>query len=189
MARRILNRGDAQPDPNPSVMTQPAGGQMGSRYQMRERLLAFGGDFYIQTGAGQNAFWVDGKALRVRDTLAFKDMRGNEIYKIQEKVARIRDTMTIYRGNQRAAVVKKALVTPLRDRYSIEIPGATDLSAQGNILQHEYHIERTNSVPVATVSKRWFRVRDTYGVDIAPGQDDLLLLAVTVCIDAMSQVG
>jgi uncharacterized protein YxjI len=44
-------------------------------------------------------------------------------------------------------------------------------------------------MPVATISKRWFRIRDTYGVDIAPGQDDLLVLAITVCIDAMSQVG
>jgi uncharacterized protein YxjI len=62
------------------------------------------------------------------------------------------------------------------------------MSTQGNILQHEYRIER-DGTPVATISKRWFRIRDTYGVDIAPGQDDLLVLAVTVCIDAMSQVG
>jgi len=36
---------------------------------------------------------------------------------------------------------------------------------------------------VAEVSKRWFRVRDTYGIEVAPAQDDALILAVTVCID------
>jgi uncharacterized protein YxjI len=36
------------------------------------------------------------------------------------------------------------------------------------------------------VSKRWFRVRDTYGVEIAPGEDDALILAIAVCVDAMS---
>jgi len=189
MPGRIRMRGATQSESSGSVMAPPDGGQLGTRYQMRERLLAFGNDFYIQTATGQRAFLVDGKALRVRDTLLFKDMRGNEVYKIQEKVARIRDTMTIYRGNQRAAIVKKAMITPLRDRYSIDIPGASGLSAQGNILQHEYRIERDHGGPVATASKRWFRVRDTYGVDIAPGQDDLLILAVTVCIDAMSSVG
>lgn len=161
---------------------------MGSAYRMRERLLSFGDDFYIETGAGRRVFWVDGKALRVRETLLFKDMQGNEIYRIQEKMMRIRDSMTIYRGNDVAAKVHKALITPLRDRYAIDIPGSPDMSTKGNILQHEYHIER-NGTPVATISKRWFRIRDTYGVDIAPGQDDLLILAVTVCIDAMSQVG
>lgn len=165
-----------------------AAGQLGNRYRMRERLLAFGDDFYVETGVGQRAFWVDGKALRARDTLLFKDMRGNELYRIQEKVARVRDTMSIYRGRDVVAVVKKAMVTPVRDRYAVSIPGTADMDAQGTILQHEYRIQR-GGVPVANVSKRWFRVRDTYGVDIAPGQDDLLILAVTVCIDAMSQAG
>lgn len=161
------------------------GEELGSRYRMRERLLAYGDDFFIETGDGNRVFWVDGKALRVRETLLFKDLRGNEIYRIQEKLARIRDTMSIYKDRDVAAVVRKALITPLRDRYTISIPGSTDLSTQGNILQHEYRIER-DGTPVANISKRWFRIRDTYGVDIAPGQDDLLILAATVCIDAMS---
>jgi len=36
------------------------------------------------------------------------------------------------------------------------------------------------------VSKKWFRLRDTYGVEIEPSQDDIVILAVTVCIDQMA---
>jgi len=36
---------------------------------------------------------------------------------------------------------------------------------------------------VATVSKRWFSMRDTYAVQVAPGQDDLLLLASVLALD------
>jgi uncharacterized protein YxjI len=36
------------------------------------------------------------------------------------------------------------------------------------------------------VSKRWFRVRDTYGIEIDAEQDDALILAITVCIDQMT---
>jgi uncharacterized protein YxjI len=39
---------------------------------------------------------------------------------------------------------------------------------------------------VAEVSKKWFRVRDSYGVSIDPGQDDIIILAVAMCIDQMS---
>ena len=56
---------------------------------------------------------------------------------------------------------------------------------QGNLLDQEYRIEQ-DGVQVAEVSKRWFRVADTYGVEIAPGQHDVLLLAVTAGIDAMT---
>ena len=50
------------------------------------------------------------------------------------------------------------------------------MEAKGNIVDHEYEIERGGD-KVAEVSKRWFRVRDTYGIEIAPGQDDALILA------------
>ena len=36
------------------------------------------------------------------------------------------------------------------------------------------------------MSKRWFRVRDTYGVEVAPGENTVLILAVTAVIDTMA---
>jgi uncharacterized protein YxjI len=93
--------------------------------------------------------------------------------------------MEIERDGHTVATVKKALITPLRERFSIEVEGADDMEAKGNIVDHEYKIERGGH-DVAEVSKRWFRVRDTYGIEVAEGQDDPLLLAVAVCIDQMT---
>ena len=67
----------------------------------------------------------------------------------------------------------------------IEVENGPDMDAKGNLVDHEYEIERDGDT-VAEVSKKWFRVRDTYGVEIAPGEDEALVLAITVCIDAMS---
>jgi uncharacterized protein YxjI len=149
---------------------------------MVEKMVSIGDDFYIQNDQGQRVFKVDGKALRLRDTLIFRDMDGNERCKIQQRVARIRDSMEVEGpdGN-RIAMVHKAMITPLRERYSVQVEGGPDLEIQGNILDHEYRIGN-----VATVSKKWFRVRDSYGVEVAPGQNDVLILAATVCIDQMS---
>jgi uncharacterized protein YxjI len=158
----------------------------GTKYRMREKLFAIGDDFWIEDEAGERAFKVDGKALRIRDTLVLEDVSGTELFKVQEKKLRVRDTMDIERGGQTVARVKKALITPLRDRFSIEVEGGEDLEAQGNIVDHEYKIERGGK-KVGEVSKRWFRIRDTYGVEIAAGQDDGLILAVTVCIDQMAR--
>jgi uncharacterized protein YxjI len=93
--------------------------------------------------------------------------------------------MDIERDGKTVATIKKALVSPLRDRYSIDVEGGDDLEAKGNIVDHEYKIERGGDT-AAEVSKRWFRVRDTYGIEIAPDQDDALILAVAVCIDQMT---
>jgi uncharacterized protein YxjI len=153
---------------------------------MREKLFAIGDDFWIENDAGERAFKVDGKALRIRETLVLEDPSGAELFTIQERKLRVRDTMEIERGGRTVATVKKALITPLRDRFSIEVADGEDLEAKGNVVDHEYKIERDGK-QVAEVSKRWFRVRDTYGIEVAPGQDDPLLLAVTVCIDRMTR--
>ena len=157
-----------------------------TRYQMRQKLVAFGDDFYITNEAGQKVFKVDGKVLRVRDTFQIKDMQGNVQCQLQEQLLRIKDVMAIEDGHgNRIAEVKKALITPLRDRWTVKIRNGPDLDVQGNILDHEYEIKEGRR-KIAQVSKKWFRVRDTYGVEIAPDQEDVIILAVTVALDNMA---
>jgi uncharacterized protein YxjI len=160
-------------------------GNDGTKYRMREKLFAIGDDYWIENEEGERVFKVDGKALRIRETLVLEDTTGDELFTVQEKKLHIRDTMDIERAGETVATVKKALITPLRERFSIEVGDGDDMEAKGNIVDHEYKIERGGK-QVAEVSKRWFRVRDTYGIEIAPEQDDALIVATTVCIDQMT---
>jgi uncharacterized protein YxjI len=157
----------------------------GTRYRMREKLFAVGDDYWIETEGGERAFKVDGKALRLRDTFTLEGPSGEELYKAQKKELHVRDTMEIERDGHTVATIKKALVSPLRHRFTVEVAGGGELSATGNIVDHEYKVERDGN-EIAEVSQRWFRVRDTYGIEIRPGEDDALLLAVTACIDEMT---
>jgi uncharacterized protein YxjI len=156
-----------------------------TKYRMREKMFSIGDDFWIEDESGDQAFKVNGKALRMRDTLVLEDPSGTELYTVQEKALRVRDTMRIERDGDTVATVKKALVHVVRDRFAAEVNGGEDLEAKGNIVDHEYKIERDGD-HIAEVSKRWFRVRDTYGIEIAPDEDNALILAIVVCIDQMS---
>jgi uncharacterized protein YxjI len=153
---------------------------------MREKLVSIGDDFWIENQQGQKTFKVDGKAVRVRDTLKFKDRNGNTLCQIQERKLRVKDSMEIEDAHgKQVAMVKKALISPVRDRWTVKIKDGPDLDVKGNILDHEYKIGEGRD-RVAEVSKKWFRIRDSYGVEIAPGQDDIVILAVTVAIDQMA---
>jgi uncharacterized protein YxjI len=180
-----MGRAPAAPPPPaaaPAAMPTVGAAPAGHRYRMVEKLVSIGNDFWIQDDQGQRVYKVDGKALRVRNTLIFRDTQGNELCEIQQRIARIRDSMEIEGPDGgRLAMVHKAMITPLRDRFAVKVGEGPDLEIQGNILAHEYRIGN-----VATVSKRWFRVRDSYGVEVAPVQNDLLILAATVCIDQMA---
>ena len=146
------------------------GGNDGTKYRMRAKMFAVGDDFWIENGEGERAFKVDGKALRVRDTLVLEDASsGGELYAIQEKKLAIRDKMEIERGGATVATVKKALITPLRDRFSIEVEGGEDMEAKGNIVDHEYKIgpgrrrEGRGGVQALVPGPRHLRHRDRAG--------------------------
>jgi len=164
-------------------------GGSATRYRMREKLLSIGDDSWIEDESGNRAFKVNGKALRLRQTLILEDPSGRGLIKIQDRPVRIREVMEIEDADGRSiAHVKKAMITPLRQRYKVDLAAGGEMTAQGNILDHEFEIE-ADGKKVAEVSKRWFRVRDTYGVEVAAGQDDALILAITVCIDQMAGPG
>ena len=161
----------------------------GQQYRVRQKLVAIGDDFWIENDRGERVYKVDGKALRLRKTLVFEDAAGNELCKIQERMLRIRDSMEIEGPDgRRLAMVKKALIAPLRDRWAVSVADGPDLDVQGNLLDYEYTIGEGRD-KIAEVSKKWFRVADTYGVQIEPGHNDVLILAVTVALDSMAHEG
>jgi uncharacterized protein YxjI len=153
------------------------------RYQLRERMISIGDDYWIEDDAGNKRYRVNGKAFRVRDTWVLEDPLGTEQARIREKMVKIRDTIKIELPTGEAKV-KKALIG-FRDRFYVDVDNGDDLKVHGNIVDHEYEIEREGDT-IATVSKKWFRVRDTYGVEIDERVDPVLILSVTVALDAMS---
>lgn len=152
------------------------------RYIMKQKFFSWGDDFYIKDEQGQDVFYVDGKVFSLGDKLSFQDMSGNELAFISQKLLAWGPTYEIYRAGQLCAVVKKSLFTFLHCHFTVDVPGPDDLEAEGDFLDHEYAFVR-GVRPVASVSKKWFSWTDTYGVDIAGGEDDVLILASAVVID------
>jgi uncharacterized protein YxjI len=155
-----------------------------ARYRMKQHLLSIGEDFTIEDEQGRPAFRVDGKVLRIRETFEITRMDGSELVTVREKKLAIRDSMKLLRGGETVATVKKALIAPFRDRFSVEVEGGEDLEVRGEILDHDYEIRRGGTM-VARVSKAWFTLRDTYGIDIQPGEDEGIILGIAVALDEM----
>jgi uncharacterized protein YxjI len=152
------------------------------RYVLKQKLFAWGDDFHIQDETGNDAFFVDGKAFSFGDQLSFQDLNGNELAYIKQKLLAWGPTYEIYRAGVQVAVVKKELFSFLHHTFNIDVPGPNDLQARGNFLDYEYSFRRGDT-EVARVSKQFFNWTDTYGVEIAPHEDDILILASTVVVD------
>lgn len=192
---RLLQTGVTQPgvpQANPlntlQQTQQVANQRIGTRFEMKQRMFAIGDDFFIKNENGDKVIRVNGKLLRLKQQLSFEDMQGHEIYHIAAKMVDIRETMDIKRPDgSKAAIVHDAWFSPIKDKWQINVPGGQDLTAKGNILQHEYTItDKGGRLPIAIISKKWIRLRDTYGVELQSAFDAPLVLAITVAIDMMS---
>jgi uncharacterized protein YxjI len=151
-------------------------------YLIRERFFRLGEDSDITDDQGRPVFHVDGKVLSVRNRLVIRDPEGQEVAQVQRKLVAFRPTYEVSVGGREVAEVRKRLFTPFGDRFTIDLPGPDDLEMTGDLFDHEFTIRRGDQ-PVATISKRWFSMRDSYAVDVAPGQDDLLLVACVLALD------
>ncbi len=156
-------------------------------FLIRKKLLALGDDFWVEDDACERVFRVDGKVARLRDTYVIETPEGQEVARLVERKLSLHKTLVIERQGQELATVSKALLNPLRDTFRVEIVGGGVLVAKGDLFDHEFTVAWENGTPMAQVSKKYFSVRDSYGVSVEPQQDVVLALAIAVCIDALER--
>ena len=77
---------------------QSSDGGAPTRFQMRQKLLSIGDDFWVENEDGDRVFRVDGKAVRLRDTLDLEDAHGTTLCRFQTRALRIRDSLDAARG-------------------------------------------------------------------------------------------
>jgi uncharacterized protein YxjI len=155
------------------------------RYRMRQKLFSLRDQFRIQDAGGDDVYVVKGKLISLRDRLTFSSTEGEELLEIQQKLVSLKPQYRIYRDDRLYAVVKKRLLSLLKARFNIEVEDGPTLEAKGNFLDYEYKFLRGDA-EVARVSKTWFALRDSYGVQVSDEVDDLLILACAVVIDMIN---
>ncbi|MFI5915269.1 LURP-one-related/scramblase family protein [Dactylosporangium sp. NPDC051541] len=155
-------------------------------YVIKERFFDVGDDFDVTDDHGRKVLHVDGKVLSVRDKLVIEDPSGNEVASVHRKLIALRPTYQIEIGGEEAAEVKKKLFTPFREKFTIDVPGPDDLTMSGDLFDHEFTVERGDR-EVASVSKRWLSIRDSYAVNIADGENHLLILCAVLALELAMQ--
>lgn len=156
------------------------------RYLMRRRLFSLAGDFVIKDESGQDHFVVDATIFSLGHKLVFRDLSGNELLTIHQRLMSFLPDYEITRAGAEVAEVRQRL-SFFSEQFTVDIPGPNDLTVHGDFWNHEYSFVDANGQTVANVSKQWFSFNDTYGVETMPGGDDVLILACSVVIDLINE--
>lgn len=151
-------------------------------YLIREKMFRLAQDSGITDETGQLVLRVDGKVMSLHNRLILHDPAGRELAQVSRRLVALRPTYEITIDGQQVAEVRKHLFTPFREQFTLAVPGGRDMDLAGDLLSHEFTIERDGQT-VATISKRWLSLTDSYAVDVAPGENDLLVLTSVLALD------
>jgi uncharacterized protein YxjI len=151
-------------------------------YVIRERMFRMGEDSDITNEARQPVVHVDGKVMSLQDRIVRRDAVGREVGKVHRRLAALRPACEITIDGKDVAEVRKHLFTAFGDRFTIDVHRASDMEINGDLLSDEFTIERDGQTG-ATISKRWLTVTTSCTVEVAPGEDDVLILASVLALD------
>lgn len=150
------------------------------RYKIRQRIFSLASSFTIKDEFDSDVYNVNGRLFTIGNKLTISDIAGIERVYIEQIPFRLLAEYNIYADNQLKAKVKKQF-TFFNSKFDIEASDGS-YTIEGNILAHEFRILKDNIV-IATISKEFFSLSDTYGIDIASSEDDVFILALAIVVD------
>lgn len=176
--------GFGQKDRTERTIHIPLGGEQSMKYIVHEKFFRMGEDNDILDESGQPVYRVDGKVLSLHNLMIVNDLNGTELARVHRKILALLSHYEIeFKGQDGMTEVHQRFSSPLHPKWTISEPGQPDLTMTGNFFGHDFSIEKDGQ-PLATVSKKWLSVTDSYGVDIVDGQNDLLLLCSVLALEA-----
>jgi len=147
---------------------------------IKEKVFSWGDKFTVKDEYGNDKYFVQGEVLSFGKKLHVYDVAGNEVAFIKQEVWSFLPRYYVFRGNQQIAEIKKEF-SFLFPRYSIEGLG---WQIEGKFMLHDYEITQ-NGRNIVTISKEWMTWGDSYELDIANPEDEIVALAVVLTIDCV----
>ena len=153
------------------------------RYQMRQKLLSVGNDGEIFDEQGNVVYHADGKFWTVQDRVDVIDTQGTTVATLHSKLLSLQKTFVVEIAGQEAVELVRKFFA-FRKSFDIQLASGQHWGLQGSWGDHAFTITGDGGETIATISREWITIADAYGIDIADGQDDLLVLMVLVALEA-----
>ena len=147
---------------------------------IKQKVFSWGDKFTVKDAAGQDRYYVEGEIFTFGKKLRVYDMAGNEMAFIKQEVWSWMPRYYVFCGGRQVAEIKKEF-TFLFPKYTIEGLG---WEIDGSFMAHDYRITK-NGRTIVSISKEWMTWGDSYELDIAEPQDEMIALAVVLTIDCV----
>jgi len=147
---------------------------------LKQKLFSWGDRFLAKDENGNDRFSIEGEIFTWGKKLHVYDRNGKKAAFIRQKVFSWRPRYVIEIGGRVVCEIVKEF-TLLKPSYRLE---GTSWRLSGNFWAHDYSLDdgRRN---LMRLSKKWFSWGDSYELNIADPNNELLCLCVALAVDCV----
>ncbi len=149
------------------------------RLLFKQRIFSWFDSYDITDEDGNKVYEVKGQ-LAWGHCLKIFDIYGREVGMVKEKILTFLPKFEIYEQGRYLGCISKEW-TFLKPKYNIEYKG---WHVEGNWLEWDYIITGADGRKIASVSKEYFHLSDTYVLDVVNSEDAFYVLMFVLAIDA-----
>ena len=151
---------------------------------IKQKVFSWGDKFTVKDEYGNDKYFVQGEVFSWGKKLHVYDSVGREVAFIKQEVWSLLPRFYVFCGDEQIAEIKKEF-TFLFQRYSIQGLG---WEIEGKLMAHDYEITKNGNL-IVSISKEWMTWGDSYELDIANSEDEIVALAVVLTIDCVMEAG
>ncbi len=149
---------------------------------IKEKVFSWGDKFNIKDADGYDKYVVEGEVFSWGKKLHVYDRTGSEVAFIKQEVWSWLPRFYVFCGGEQVAEIKKEF-TFFFPKYSIEGLG---WEIYGRFMAHDFEIVK-HGQRIVTITKEWMTWGDSYELDIADPEDEIVALAVVLTIDCVME--
>ena len=149
---------------------------------IKEKVFSWGDKFTVKDENGNDKYLVQGEVFSWGKKLHVYDSVDREVAFIKQEVWSLLPRFYVFCGDEQIAEIKKEF-TFLFPKYSIQGLG---WEIEGKLMAHDYEIIK-NGKSIVTISKEWMTWGDSYELNIANPEDEIVALAVVLTIDCVME--
>ena len=149
---------------------------------IKEKVFSWGDKFTVKDEYGNDKYFVQGEVFSWGKKLHVCDSEDREVAFIKQEVWSLLPRFYVFCGDEQIAEIKKEF-TFLFPKYSIQGLG---WEIEGRLMAHDYEIIK-NGKSIVTISKEWMTWGDSYELNIANPEDEIVALAVVLTIDCVME--
>jgi len=150
------------------------------RYQIKNGWFNIGEDFNIRDANGRECFQVRG-AFFTSKMLMMDIFNGFELASIHPQFSIGMPHYKIHRNGVHYATVKQKFHM-MSYEFEVDMVDGSEMRVKGDWSGYNFQFTRNGKV-TASVGRQFFSSQDVFGIEILPGEDNIMILCAVIIID------